>query len=384
MAMLQYDKERLNNLYLQDAAKYWLRNEMIDKSTFEQIITTNQPAYKRSGFWYKSGMMLLTFFVGSSAFSFISLFVGYSSLTIDVLMLLSLVLLFFLFKRIVTEKHYFQNGIDYGMQYLASFNAAYLLFSLVNPDKELTVAIYFVLLTAFNVLMFIAYLHFVWAVLSFVTLSISTCSLILAFASNAVLYLPFVLMTLSMLVYFFAQRFFEIKNLFWHFGLSCLQAGCLVVFYFACNYYVIDQICFEYYQGHPVGWIQYVFTSLTIMVPFVYVFKGLKKRCHFKLIIGLMAMLASAFVIRTYYGIMPLAYALICAGLVLLVCVWLARKFLTETKGFSFTKGPNHKLLMQWMGVVMSQVTVTANQTDVNTQPTDGGKFGGGGAGNSY
>lgn len=383
--LLQYDKIKIKNLYMHQEAMQWLLNKQIDKTDFEKMLVTFQPAYKRNNFLYTFGMFMLTLLIGNSALSFVALLLGFSESNINIIMIAGICFSAYYLRKLIDKKNVFQNGVDYGLQYIIAGNVCYLFFDFISPEDFLSAALYFFATSLFFTIMFLAYIHFVWIVLSFISISTCVSVLFLHLNPNAILFLPFVLMAISVGVYFIAKRLFTEAHFYLHFGITCLQASCIMIFYVSCNYYLIDQIYYENYQSHPTGWVQWLFTTLTVLVPLIYIYNSLKKHNHTQLTIGLLALLASVFVIRNYYGMLPLAYALITGGIALLICVWLARKFLTEKSGFTFNKPKGDKEVMQWISFAMAQwVQVQNAASQTASQSQGGGQFGGGGAGNSY
>ncbi len=173
--------------------------------------------------------------------------------------------------------------------------------------------------------------------------------------------------------------------------LFVIEALSLATFYAGGNYFVV-------YEGNKllrltdfVGnegshLLVFIFSTFTLLIPLIYILRGLIIRDHLLLRMGLVTSVLSALTFRYYFHIISPEAALTLSGLTLfLIAVGTTRFLKTERKGFTAknilvekSKGANVE------GWLIVSTLNTASTTHAKPFEGSGGKFGGGGTGGNW
>jgi hypothetical protein len=170
---------------------------------------------------------------------------------------------------------------------------------------------------------------------------------------------------------------------------NCLliaQLVSLLTLYAAGNYYIIQKLSDELHgqvnSAVPFGSFFWVWT---IMVPFVYVGFGIRKKDTILLRTGLLLTAAAVITFRTYFHVLPLDMVLTIGGALLLgIAYGIIRYLKTPKYGFTYAE-PEDEYMIDRLKV--ESLLVAESFSSHATAPADNGvKFGGGdfgGAGSS-
>jgi len=158
--------------------------------------------------------------------------------------------------------------------------------------------------------------------------------------------------------------------------------------YAAGNYYVVQTLSDELHGQTKAISLGAFFWTWTIVLPFVYIWFGIKKKNVILLRIGLSLVAAAAVTFRTYYHIFPLDVTLTMVAAIILGVVYLVTKYLKTPKhGFTLAE-PTETHLMDNLKIESLAVAQTFSHApsapaDKGTK-FDGGDFGGGGSSDSF
>jgi len=200
---------------------------------------------------------------------------------------------------------------------------------------------------------------------------------------------PFIMMLASGLVYWLVyaccnkKEFANYRNC-----LVIIQIVCLLTLYAAGNYYVVQTLSDELHGQTKAISLGAFFWTWTIVLPFVYIWFGIKKKNVILLRIGLSLVAAAAVTFRTYYHIFPLDVTLTVVAAIILGVVYLVTKYLKTPKhGFTLAE-PTETHLMDNLKIESLAVAQTFSHApsapaDKGTK-FDGGDFGGGGSSDSF
>jgi hypothetical protein len=202
--------------------------------------------------------------------------------------------------------------------------------------------------------------------------------------------MPFVLMAVSAAVYLIAVPFAsDVRARHYHDSLVLIKAACLVSFYAAGNYFIVQEAGIVFFNRSPdavvpVGWLFRAFTALT---PLIYIYYGIKKKDKIFLWMGLVLVAAMVFTIRHYYHILPLELAMVVGGMLLIAIAYGSVKYLKNPwHGFTSAEtGDRH-----WVESLHIESLVIAETFAATTPPAGddfqfgGGSGDGGGAGGQY
>ena len=199
--------------------------------------------------------------------------------------------------------------------------------------------------------------------------------------------LPFIMMGASLaprpLLYRLAKREAALP---WRFCLDILSASTLVTFYLAGNYYVVREAnaLISGVPGPiPLAWLWW---TLTIVTPFVYIAWGIRKKDPLFLWVGMALVTAAVFTFRYYYHVLPPELAMVISGALLIALAYTLLRYLRIPR-HGFTSAPADE--PRPLGASLVEGLVIA-ETFQPQQPADagfkfgGGSGGGGGAGGEY
>jgi uncharacterized membrane protein YgcG len=290
----------------------------------------------------------------------------------------------------VKEKKQYRSGVDDALMWIS----ALCIFFGINGAFEFNLphvqnAILFFVLAAYFFLRFAD--------------TLMACVVVLAFFVSVFLFyfplnnftqssIPFVLMLLAGLIYFFANKL-SFNNNFRHYkhGLKIMEIVSLICLYAASNYFVVQQLSNIFLQSFAetntsvsYGWLFWFFT---VTIPLYYIFRGIQKKDVIFLRVGLILIAAIVFTVRFYYSVMPMEVAMLIGGIIFIAISYALTKYLSQPK-YGFTaaeiKSNNKEGKINIESLVIAE---TFSQTTSPTEPTTtfgGGSGGGGGASGEF
>ncbi len=164
--------------------------------------------------------------------------------------------------------------------------------------------------------------------------------------------------------------------------LVIVQLVSLITLYAAGNYYVVQTLGGEFNTSNvavpkalPFGGF---FWAWTILLPFIYLGLGIRKKDAIKLRIGLILIAAAAITFRTYYHILPawILYLSIVGAVVLSIAYTIMQYLKNPKHGFTYAE-PDDSNMMDNLKVESLIVAETFAKAPA-APPNDGVKFGGG------
>ncbi len=188
-------------------------------------------------------------------------------------------------------------------------------------------------------------------------------------------------------LYFIAKHARRKDSLkYWNDNLVIVEGASLLLIYAAGNYFVVQELSasmlnmyFEPGQDIPFA---YVFYALTIIVPLVYLYFGIKNKDIVLLRVSLIAIAFSVFTFKYYFSLGHPAITLTLAGGLLTgVSLWLMQYLKVIRHGFTRENHlPEKWADMNVEAIIISQ-TLGGNQiAEDKSSLGGGGEFGGGGA----
>ena len=201
--------------------------------------------------------------------------------------------------------------------------------------------------------------------------------------------LPFVVMLLFAVGYFLGHRLEKIPALqIWENQINTLQAVSLLLIYIGGNYFVVRELGQSLNGSHlepgqdiPFAWLFYTFT---VVIPLLYLYRGIKTRNRIFIWIGLAMAGFSVFTFKYYFSLGHPEITITLAGMLLLgFAVYFLNYLKAPKKGLTRERVVAAKLdFLISEGMLISQTMGSAGQAH---QPNEndlmgGGGFGGGGA----
>ena len=201
--------------------------------------------------------------------------------------------------------------------------------------------------------------------------------------------LPFLLMGVSVILYFlFTRLLAEDRLRHYH---SCgvfLRVAALLSFYLAGNYYMVRELNGLLSGGSgtvALGWLWWVLTAIT---PIIYIVKGIQKKDDVLLWTGMALVAAAIFTVRYYYHLLPAELAMIIGGSVLIAGAYgLIRYLRVPRRGFTsdYPEDPHPLGNLPVEGLILAESFHAAGTAPEGPGfQFGGGSGGGGGAGGGY
>src|SRR5579872_3348707 len=374
--MIAYNQTWLANVRLQEILKNDLSKGRISDIEFKTISGKYPVGFFTPGVFARVGLFIVTCIVVVFANGLMALMGSSAIESAGFPIFLGLLTYGALELMVNVSKHY-RSGVDDALLFicLCQFSAAffmmfsgfggnpnYIAFTGVGFFLSLTLTVRFadMLTSAACCISFFAFVYFFW------TMAIP----------SGMATVPFALMLASAGAYWFTYtyraNFINYENCF-----AVGQIICLVALYVAGNYYIIQTLSDDLHgqtnTAIPFGGF---FWAWTILIPFVYVGFGIRKKDAILLRTGLLLIIAAALTFRYYYHVLPLDITLTIVGAILLGIAYSVMRYLKTPKhGFTYAE-PEQENMMDNLKV--ESLLVAQSFSTPTSAPTDSGtKFGG-------
>lgn len=339
--MIAYDRTALTNLKISEQAGKWRQSKLISAEQEKSIRDDHPIDFYIPNAFIRIILFIATVIAINASLGFVALFLDISSEILGAfLCLVTGVFLYVVLERvIITQKKYYQAGIDDALLYVAlGFILAGIFIFSDAFDLKIQKLFYYLLPLPFIVFGVIRFAD------KLLTLSAIYCFFsflffqLVSWGSFAKSILPFVVMIASALLFLFSSKFLKSQKYEpWETPLIILKVFSLAAFYLGGNYMVVRELSQELLgmkilPGEDIA-LAPVFYSLTIIVPAIYIFWGIKKRETNFLRVGLLTAAFSVFTFCHYYSLMSLEFGITLAGAVLLALALAALKFLKNPTG---------------------------------------------------
>jgi glucose-6-phosphate-specific signal transduction histidine kinase len=167
----------------------------------------------------------------------------------------------------------------------------------------------------------------------------------------------------------------------------------LLCFYAAGNYFIVREgssIRFSFWSS-PDSHISFAwfFWCWTILIPLIYIYRGIQKKDAVFLRVGLVLVAAIVFTVRYYHHVLPAEIAMTIGGCLLLAIAYALTRYLRQPR-HGYTSLPSddphitEKLRVESLLVVESFGRPAQQPTDTGGTQFGGGSGSGGGASGEY
>ena len=294
--MIAYNKQELTNILVLEKAKEWNRKEKLSNEQYLHALVKYKTKLYNPNVFIKLGLFVFTLISLSSGFGILSLFLSVFRLEYYyILCLLYAIICVIALEYSIPNTNHYKSGIQQALLYTALgftffFVIKFFTKSLDDSNSILSISIIFLpILSA-------AIIRYSDRLISFLLIgSVYTAYflLIMKLGDVAKLIMPFAFMLLSVGIYFIVNRIKEMEGLiFWKDCITVFECVAPIVFYASGNYYVIREASVKFFAMHlsvgqdiPLAILFYLFTAL---VPFCYIFWGLKQKNKILLWLGLL------------------------------------------------------------------------------------------------
>jgi len=388
--MIIYNKTWLKNLDLQNQLKRAQRLGDITAEELKHMEEKYPVGFYMPNIFIRAGLFILTQIITSFAGGLLSLILG----SIDDLVtspgywLFLGIISYIALELIVQRMHHFRSGVDDALMWTAAglILSAFIGYLTIAQRNGLSAPFesylfgFTLVLAAYFTLRFADMLMAVVSFLSLISFLFFSREI---FGFYAAAILPFLIILVSAGVYFLCVSWKKHKD--YENCLIAVQVFCLLIGYAAGNYFVVKEMGsminppLQEGEGLPLGWF---FWTWTIVLPFVYISLGLKRKDVVLLRSGLILIAAAAFTFRNYYHIMPIEGALSLVGAALLAISYGVIHYLkTPKKGFTYEEFDDDQLMDK---IKVESLIVGETFSGPSAAPEGsrmgGGSFGGGGS----
>lgn len=394
--MIIYNQSWLKNLVIKEQIHHELRSEDITTEELKNIETAYPIGFYSPNIFVRIGLFILTSVIFSFSSGLISLiFLGSQAGGQATWCLVMAIAGYVALEMIVRQNNHFNSGADDALMWICGgFTIAAFFFyteKAFNQHNDTTQILFtsgFILLLALYFTLRFA--NPLMAVICFLALLIFLAVTWNHTGTFGTATLPFFVMILSGLSYFFSsQSMRSLKTIYYRNCLKWLQVAGLLIFYLAGNYYVVQQLGDILYGSGvaktyhvPMPWL---FWTWTVLMPFVYIGFGIKKKDVILLRTGSLLIAAAAFTFRNYYHVMPIEATLVLLGIIMLsIAYGLIRYLKTPKNGITYEDLDENSLSdnLKIESLVVSSIpTSTPGAT---ADRFGGGSFGGGGSSGNF
>ncbi|MDN5288449.1 MAG: hypothetical protein JWR38_4723 [Mucilaginibacter sp.] len=389
--MIIYNKTWLANLRLQATLKKDLLHGYITPAEFKSITEKYPVGFYTPNLFARIGLFILTCIIVLFADGFISLLAESSRIVESFGWFFFLGLINYIgLELMVSGKNHFRSGVDDALLFISGclFVTGFVILLSRHDDGTYYLplsGIIFLLMLYLSIrfadmlasvvccISFLAFMFFGW--IKIVPAGLSTA--------------PFAMMLVSGVIYWLSrinskkEKFVNYDNVF-----VITQVVSLVALYAAGNYYVIQRLSSE--MTDHTGPVPFgaLFWTWTVLLPFVYIASGIKKKDVILLRTGLLLITAAAVTFRNYYHMLPVDITLTIIGAVILGIVYAITVYLKIPKhGFTCAETEDGHLMDH---LKIESLVIAETFSHAPSAPTDegvkfgGGDFGGGGSGGGF
>jgi hypothetical protein len=385
--MIAYNKTWLANLRLQKQLETDFENGSISHDEFKAIKEKYPVGFYTPGILARVGLFILTCIVMIFAGGILALMAGNAISNAGFPIFLG-ILSYAGLEFMVNANNHYRSGVDDALLFISwcciFLGLGMLLYNQPNhiilSGSMFLLSLFFairfadMLMSAVSGAFFIAFIFFSWDQLPV-----------------GLLTTPLVIIPVAVAMYWLCRTSIsKIQLINYENCLLVLQIVSLVVLYAAGNYHVVRSIYEEFagasasvnLPGGPAFW------AWTMLVPFVYVGFGLKKKDAVLLRVGLILIAAAVITFKTYYHILPVDITLTIAGAMILAIAYGVMQYLKTPKhGFTYAE-PDKKHAMDHLKVeslIIAETFATAPAPPANDGVKfGGGDFGGGGSSDTF
>ncbi|MCW3089688.1 MAG: hypothetical protein JWP81_757 [Ferruginibacter sp.] len=385
--MLAYNTVWLNNLFIQEQAAGAFHQTCLKKDELNGINRHFTAGFYTPNFFIRIGLFILTTVILLFSFGLFSLvFLGSIEHAVGGIAIFFGLLSYAALEYIVQSKNHFKSGVDDALTWISAISFAGGISYLFNAGALANCWIIFIICVYYSV----RFADRAISIAGYIALLGIFFFAILPWGVAAKAVLPFVLMAVSFGCFFITKRMQGLtKNMLYQNCLQTLSVSALATVYLSANYYVVREagnalFNFEIADEQPLpfGWI---FWILTLIIPLVYIARGIQKKDRLLIRLGLLLVAVIVFTVRYYYAFAAVEMIMAVGGIILIAVSYALSRYLRTPKhGFTnFDINPlaeNGK--MQLESIILAQSL--SIQATPESKGFGGGSFGGGGASGDF
>ena len=335
--MIAYNKTWLDNLFIKEEAENAFYLNHINSSEKENIESLYPVGFYTPNFFIRIGLFFLTVVIAGFSLGLLALLLmdNIENSFKGIILFFGLAAYGMLEFFVRSNKHY-RSGVDDALLWISAFSIIISLNLLFEFSFLTNAIIIFIVAGYFSV-------RFADWVMTCIT-TIAFLAIIFLFYLKAGTFarftVPFILMGVCSIIYFFIKKIFEQKK-YSHYYINgiVVQTTLLFGFYLAGNYFAVTEMSKQFFhslkenESISLGWLFWIFT---VAIPVLYIWWGVKKKDVVLIRAGLILIAAMIFTIRFYYAVLPLETAMVLGGIFLIAVSYALTKYLATSKnGFT-------------------------------------------------
>jgi hypothetical protein len=383
--MIAYNRKNLQNLLLLDEAKNWADNGIITEEQFGIIQKEHYSPLFHPTFWLRILLFIATVGSVNAAVAYFAVLVKIDGengirFVAGITGIAVLLAMEFVFIR---EKNHYKSGVTEGMLYTGVMA---LYFAILGFDASIYA--YTVLAIIIGAFSAVRYLNLIGTVVAMGGLAF----LLFQFCSDMggifQAFTPFIFMGVFATLYFASQKVRQRVSEFYEDVFVIVDGISLLLVYAGGNYFVVRELNSmlgsKVSEGQDIP-LAFVFYFLTVAIPAIYLYFGIKLRSRLLLRVGMLVLALSALTFKYYFSLgHPETTLTISGALILGLAIFLMNYLKVIRNGFT----RDQLLSVKWDVLNAESIAVSAtmggNAPHEKTESFGGGQFGGGGAGSSF
>jgi hypothetical protein len=396
--MKAYNSDTIFNASIRQKSEHWLAQKLISEEQYTAISSSYSNQFYTPNVFVKIGLFIFTCFIILAALGIYLLMfaVGLNGSDDGFFIVTSLffaIACFIVLEILIRSKQIYNSGTDEALLYVGLLSICICLFAIVDSSSEDNPLLLVLLAFPFIGFAAIRYADRI------VTLALCACVYVILFFTIlklgyvAKLIMPFAFMAFSAVLYFQIKKWKTRPEFhYWRSCMTVIEFLALLIFYAACNYYVIREASVEFFdlqltpgQDIPLAFLFYI---LTVTVPIVYIYFGLRQKDKTLLWAALVLLAASALTFKYYFSLGHPEISLTIAGIILTLTAYFCIRYFRQPKhGITFEEDTDANSFLKSNAEALIILEGMVQKTPSNSHDGfefGGGKSGGAGSGGSY
>jgi len=388
--MIAYSQKNLDNLSVRDQVWDALDSGCISAEENAAIRTAYPVDFYTPNFFICIGLFVLTTIIALCSLGFFILINSHSEDSLNRLIIFFGVICYAALEFTIYKFRHFRSGVDYALLWMS---AGLLFAGIYMAVNNMSVAFQCITVCSISLLFAVRFANHLMALIAYIALLTWIINTGTNRDENYQQLLPFLMMAVSAAVFFLSFRLYDVKKCrHYRECLANIKVASLVSFYLAGNYFAVREMnnsIFSHTGNTENISMAWLFWILTVSTPLFYIYHGVRKKDHLFIWTGLGLVAATVLTIRYYYHVMPVEWALICGGLVMIAISYLLIRYLkTPRHGFTSQEASSKNVLENLHIESLIIAETFGGSTPVESPSNDfqfgGGSGGGGGAGGEY
>lgn len=380
-----YDRQQLANLKVVKECRLWLKDGWIKAESFEQLQQTFPSAIYHPNIMIRLLLFIATLLALAGVLGILGLM--FHSLSEDLIFAGLLVyggLGWWAAEKIFIGRHHYKSGVNEALIY---HGCGFIIGGVAGlaDGNEHVLGITATVVFAFAAFRYLDLLSTACAIGSFALTLFYELYQVEALRT----FIPPVFIIVFLMVYLWTQKAkSKDPEQWWHHNLVVVEALSLLLVYAAGNYLVVRMLSEELLDLYlapgddiPLAWFFY---GTTVIIPLVYLYRGIRNKDVVMLRVSLLALAFSVFTFKYYFSLNRPELTLTSAGVVLIaLAMWLMHYLKKVRNGYTRESIRSSRwAAVQAEALVISQ-TLGGTQAQ-SGKPFGSGTSGGGGAGTEF